>query len=318
MSDPIPNRIHARGVPRPGRWVGAVVVVVIAAMAIHGLVTNETFRWDTVWLYLRDIVVIRAIGWTLILTVGSMALAVVMAVVLAIMRRSDNPVLRGVSWFYIWFFRGTPVYVQLVFWGLISVLYPRLSIGIPFGPEFFAFTTKDVITAFWAALLGLAFNEAAYLAEIVRAGLTSVDPGQAEAAKALGMKDATILRRIVLPQAMRVIVPPTGNETISMLKTTSLVTAVPFTLDLFYATNAIGNRLYQTVPLLVIASIWYLVITSILMVGQSYLEKYYGRGFGTESSARRRRGGPGGRPSRQAAIAAAGTTTDDPFIEVTP
>jgi polar amino acid transport system permease protein len=200
------------------------------------------------------------------------------------------------------------VYVQLVFWGLISVLYPRLSIGIPFGPEFFAFTTKDVITAFWAALLGLAFNEAAYLAEIVRAGLTSVDPGQAEAAKALGMKDATILRRVVLPQAMRVIVPPTGNETISMLKTTSLVTAVPFTLDLFYATNAIGNRLYQTVPLLVIASIWYLLITSILMVGQSYLEKYYGRGFGTESGARRRRTGPGDRPSRQEAIAAAGTT----------
>ncbi|MCL1870077.1 MAG: amino acid ABC transporter permease [Promicromonosporaceae bacterium] len=317
MSDPIPHRIHARRVPRPGRWVGAVVVAVLAAMAIHGLVTNETFRWDTVWLYLRDVVVVRAIGWTLILTVGSMALAVVMAVLLAVMRRSDNPVLRGVSWFYIWFFRGTPVYVQLVFWGLLSVLYPRLSVGVPFGPELFAFTTKDVITAFWAALFGLASNEAAYLAEIVRAGLTSVDPGQAEAAKALGMKDATILRRVVLPQAMRVIVPPTGNETISMLKTTSLVTAVPFTLDLFYATNAIGNRLYQPVPLLVIASIWYLVITSILMVGQSYLERYYGRGFGTETRRQRRPGGPK-RPSRQQAIAAAGTTTEDPFLDVTP
>jgi polar amino acid transport system permease protein len=317
MSDPIPNRIHARPVPRPGRLVGALVVLVLAAMALNGLITNDTFRWDTVWLYLRDVVVIRAIGWTLILTVGSMALAIVMAVLLAIMRRSDNPVMRWVSWVYIWFFRGTPVYVQLVFWGLLSVLYPRLSVGVPFGPEFFTFSTKDVVTAFWAALLGLAFNEAAYLAEIVRAGFTGVDPGQSEAAKALGMKDFTILRRVVLPQAMRVIVPPTGNETISMLKTTSLVIAVPFTLDLFYATNAIGNRLYQPVPLLVIASIWYLVITSVLMVGQHYLERYYGRGFGTESS-RRRGGGPGGRFGRQAAIKAASTTKEDPFLEVTP
>ncbi|QAY69601.1 amino acid ABC transporter permease [Xylanimonas protaetiae] len=316
MSDPIPDRLHARPVPRPGRVVGAVVVLVLAAMAVNGLVTNDTFRWDTVWLYVRDIVVVRGIGWTLVLTFGSMALAIVMAILLAVMRRSDNPVMRGVSWFYIWFFRGTPVYVQLVFWGLLSVLYPRLSLGIPFGPELVSFDTKAVVTAFWAALLGLAFNEAAYLAEIVRAGLTSVDPGQAEAAKALGMKDSTILRRVVLPQAMRVIVPPTGNETISMLKTTSLVVAVPFTLDLFYATDAIGNRLFQPIPLLVIASIWYLVITSVLMVGQSYLEKYYGRGFGTE--ARRRRRGPGGRPTKQQAIQAAGTTTVDPFLDVTP
>ncbi|QAY64053.1 amino acid ABC transporter permease [Xylanimonas allomyrinae] len=316
MSDPIPHRIHARPVPRPGRVVGALVILVIAAMALHGLVTNATFRWDTVWLYLRDIVVIRGIGWTLVLTVGSMALAIVMAVLLAVMRRSDNPVMRGVSWTYIWFFRGTPVWVQLTFWGLLSVLYPRLSIGVPFGPEFFSFSTKDVVTAFWAALLGLAFNEAAYLAEIVRAGLTSVDPGQEEAAKALGMSNSTILRRVVLPQAMRVIVPPTGNETISMLKTTSLVIAVPFTLELFYATNAIGNRLYQPIPLLVIASIWYLVITSILMVGQHYLEQYYGRGFGSETKGRRPPR-PGG-PSRQEAIQAAGTTKDDPFLEVTP
>jgi len=318
MSDPIPHRIHARPVPRPGRIVGAVVVLVLAAMAVHGLVTNDAFRWDTVWLYLRDVVVIRAIGWTLLLTFGSMALAIVMAILLAIMRRSDNPVMRWTSWTYIWFFRGTPVYVQLTFWGALAVLYPRLSLGIPFGPEFFTFETKAVVTAFWAALLGLAFNEAAYLAEIVRAGLTSVDPGQGEAAKALGMKESQILRRVILPQAMRVIVPPTGNETISMLKTTSLVIAVPFTLDLFYATNAIGNRLYQPIPMLIIASIWYLLITSALMVGQHHLERYYGRGFGTENRRRRGVGGPGGRPNKQRAIQAAGTTTDDPFLEVTP
>ena len=217
--------------------------------------------------------------------------------------------------------RGTPLYTQLVFWGLISVLYPRLSLGIPFGPEFFEFRTADLFTAFVCALIGLSLNEAAYLAEIVRAGLGSVDPGQTEAAKALGMKDGKILTRIVLPQAMRVIVPPTGNETISMLKTTSLVLAVPFTLDLQYSTNAIGNRLFLPIPLLMVAAIWYLLITSVLMVGQHYVERYYGRGFGTQTPTRRRGRGPGGRgrkPNRQDLIAASGTTKDDPFLEVTP
>ncbi len=317
--DPVPNRIHAIGVPRPGRWVAAAVLLVLAAMFVNMLITNPRLRWDTVWLYLRDVTVIRGVGWTLLLTVTSMLLAVVMAVSLAVMRRSDNPVMRTVSWIYIWFFRGTPIFVQLVFWGLISVLIPRMTLGIPFGPEFVGFTTSQVFTAAVCAVLGLAFNEAAYLAEIVRAGLAAVDPGQSEAARALGMKDGTILRRIILPQAMRVIVPPTGNETISMLKTTSLVLAVPFTHDLLYATDAIGNRLFQPVPLLIVASLWYLLITSILMVGQHYLERYYGRGFGTESTPRRRRGPRPGRPSRQELIAASGTTKQaDPFLDVTP
>ncbi|MFJ1513831.1 amino acid ABC transporter permease [Cellulosimicrobium funkei] len=319
--DPVPDRIHAVPVPRPGRWVSAALLLVLAAMAANALLTNEKFRWDVVWLYFRDVTVVRGVGWTLVLTFGSMLIAIVLAVLLAIMRRSDNPVMRSVSWGYIWFFRGTPIYTQLVFWGLISVLYPRLSLGIPFGPEFFEFRTADLFTAFVCALIGLSLNEAAYLAEIVRAGLGSVDPGQTEAAKALGMKDGKILTRIVLPQAMRVIVPPTGNETISMLKTTSLVLAVPFTLDLQYSTNAIGNRLFLPIPLLMVAAIWYLLITSVLMVGQHYVERYYGRGFGTQTATRRRGRGPGGRgrkPSRQDLIAASGTTKDDPFLEVTP
>lgn len=313
--DPVPNRIHARPVPRPGRLVAAAVVLVLAAMAANALITNDNFRWDVVWLYLRDVVIVRGVMWTLILTFASMAIAVVLAVVLAVMRRSDNPVMRWVSWAWIWFFRGTPIYTQLIFWGLLAVLYPRLSLGIPFGPEFFTFRTDDVITAFWAALLGLALNESAYLAEIVRAGLTSVDPGQTEAAKALGMKDGKIMRRVILPQAMRVIVPPTGNETISMLKTTSLVVAVPFGLELTFAAGAIGNRIFLPVPLLVVAALWYLLITSILMVGQHYLEQYYGRGFGTATGRRGRGKGPGG---RQAAIAAAGTVKEDVNREVTP
>jgi polar amino acid transport system permease protein len=316
---PAPELIRARGVRRPGRWVSAAVVAVLAAMVASALVTNERFRWDVVWLYLRDVTVVRGVGWTLLLTACAMLVAVVLAVTLAIMRRSDNPVMRGVSWFYIWVFRGTPIYTQLVFWGLLSVLYPRLSLGVPFGPELFVFETSDVITAFWAALLGLALNEAAYLAEIVRAGLGSVDPGQSEAARALGMSESRILRRIVLPQAMRVIVPPTGNETISMLKTTSLVLAVPFTLDLTYASNAIGNRLFLPIPLLLVAALWYLAITSVLMVGQHYLERYYGRGFdGARAAGGGGRGSRRARLSRQQAILGAGTTTDRPFLDVTP
>ncbi|MFV0634450.1 amino acid ABC transporter permease [Demequina sp.] len=314
-SDPVPNRIHARPVPRPGRWIAAALLAVLAAMAVHGLITNPNYRWDVVWLYLRDVSVIRGVGWTLVLTFGSMVIGIVLAVILAIMRRSDNPVLRSASWFYIWLFRGTPIYTQLVFWGLISVLYPTLSIGIPFGPEFYTFQTSMVITAFWAALLGLGLNEAAYLAEIVRAGLGSVDKGQEEAARALGMKESTILRRIVIPQAMRVIVPPTGNETISMLKTTSLVLAVPFTLDLTFATNAIGNRLFLPIPLLIVSAFWYLLITSILMVGQHYLERYYGKGTGEHAGGGKRKKR---RFGRQSAIQAAGTAKDDPFLEVTP
>jgi polar amino acid transport system permease protein len=308
MSDPIPHRLHARAVPRPGRWVGAAVVLILAAMGVHALVTNENFRWDVFGKYVFAAPIIRGVGWTLILTFGSMALAIVMAILLAVMRRSDNPVLRYVAWFYIWFFRGTPVYVQLVFWGLVTVLYPKLSLGIPFGPEFFTFSLHGLfINGFWPALLGLAFNEAAYLSEIMRAGLLSVDPGQGEAARALGMKEGTIFRRIVMPQAMRVIVPPTGNETISMLKTTSLVIAVPFALDLYYQANAIGNRTFAVIPALIIASFWYLIFTSVLMVGQSYLERYFGRGFGVAKATRRVRR-MGGRAGRGMAIAAAGTT----------
>lgn len=312
-TDPVPGRIHARGVPRPGRWAGAAVLLVLAAMGLHGLVANEKFDWPTVATYILDVKIVKGVGWTLWLTVASMAIAIVLAVILAVMRRSDNPIMRWVAWFYIWIFRGTPIYTQLVFWGLISVLYPRLGLGVPFGPELWSFSTQDVITAARAAILGLALNEAAYMAEIVRSGLASVDPGQTEAATALGMKPRKILTRIVLPQAMRVIVPPTGNETIGMLKTTSLVLAVPFTLDLQFASNAIANVTYKPIPLLMVAAIWYLAITSVLMVGQHYVEAYYGRGFGTSRPVARRRGP---RARRQAAIARAGTTPRNPPPEV--
>ena len=276
----IPNRIKALPVKRTGPIVAAVVVALLAAMLLQGLITNPRFEWNVVWKYLFNENVLEGIKYTLLLTVISMGIAIILAVILAVMRKSINPVLRGVSWFYIWFFRGTPVYTQLVFWGLFAVLVPRIGVGIPFTSiEFWSIDSQSVITAFNAAWLGLALNEAAYLAEIVRAGLEAVDPGQTEAAKALGMKRSMIMRRVVLPQAMRIIIPPTGNEFIGKLKTTSLVNAVPFTLELQFATTAIATRLYKPIPLLIVACIWYLVITSILMVLQSRLEKHFGKGF---------------------------------------
>jgi len=273
-----PERITAVPVRHPGRWVAVAVLTVLVAMLVHALVTNERLRWDLVSRYLFDQRVGRGVLETLKLTVLAMALGVFLGIVLAVMRLSPNPLLSGAAWVYLWVFRGTPVYTQLVFWGLFGVFMPRLGLGIPFGPEFVSFNSTELVTAFAAALLGLALNEAAYMAEIVRAGILSVDEGQTEAAAALGMARGLLMRRIVLPQAMRVIVPPTGNELISMLKTTSLVIAVPYTLDLYYQTRQVGILLFQPLPLLIVAAIWYLVLTSILMVGQYYLERYYARG----------------------------------------
>ncbi len=309
----IPQPINARSHPRPSVWVWAAIVLVLLAMFIHGLLTNPNYHWDVVAQYIVDPRIVRGVGWTLLLTFAAMTIGITLAVTTAVMRMGTNPILRGVAWGYIWLFRGTPIYTQLVFWGLLPVLYPRLSLGVPFGSEFWVFTTKDVINAGVAACLGLGLNEGAYLSEIVRTGLLSVDKGQTEAATALGMRQGQVLRRIIIPQAMRVIVPPTGNETISMLKTTSLVTAVPFTLELTFVTNAIGNQTFLPVPLLMVAMIYYLVITSVLMVGQYYLERYYGRGFDDEPAANNSKG-----KGRQRAINASKTVREDINLDVTP
>lgn len=284
-SDPIPGRIRAKASPRPATWISAVIVAIITVALVRFLALNPVLDWPTVFTYLFDVKVIQGVGWTLLITVLAMGLGTVVALAAAVMRRSENPVLRMVSWGYIFVFRGTPVYTQLVFWGLFTVIVPRLALGVPFGPELFSFSTREVFPALAAAVVGLGLNEGAYLAEIIRSGLTSVDRGQSEAARALGMGEGKILRRIIIPQAMRVIIPPLGNETIGMLKTTSLVLAVPFTLDLTFATNAIANKLFTPVPLLIVAAFWYLAVTSVLMVGQYYLERYFGRGFDDRSPA---------------------------------
>ena len=267
-------------VKKPGPIIAGVIVAVIACSLLYSIITNPRFEWQVVGIYLISDNVLSGIGWTLLLTLIAMVISIVFAVGLAMIRKSVNPVLRGVSWFFIWFFRGTPVYTQLVFWGMFAVLVPRISIGIPFtSVEFWSIDSNVIMTSLTAAVVGLSLNESAYLSEIVRAGLEAVDSGQVEAAKALGMGRALTMRRVILPQAMRIIVPPLGNETIGMLKTTSLVLAVPFTLELQFATNAIANRIYKPIPLLLVASIWYLIITSILMVLQYMLEKHFAKGF---------------------------------------
>lgn len=275
-----PAFAHNVVVPRrhPGRWLAVGILGIIALQVSQAVAINPNFHWDVYLRYLFSPHVMRGVGWTLLLTVAAMTVAIVFAGVLVIMRDSDNPILRGLAYGFVWFFRGTPLYTQLLFWGLFAVLFPHLSLSIPLGPEIVSVETKYIVTPMVAAIFGLGFNESAYLTEIFRAGFNAIDRGQAEAAQALGMRPAKIWWRILMPQAMRVIIPPTGNETIGMLKATSLVLAIPFTLDLMFATNAIANRLYLPIPLLMVAASWYLAITSALMVGQHYLERHFGKG----------------------------------------
>lgn len=271
LNRPVPLR-------HPWRWVAAAGILLILTIIVSSVITNQNFRWDTYFAYVLDVNVVQGVGWTLLLTFLAMLIAIVIAITLAFMRESDNPVLTWSAWAWVWFFRGTPVYTQLIFWGLLTVLYPKIVIGVPWGPELFEAVLSDPTRGFLPAVIGLGLNESAYLAEIFRAGLKSVDKGQGEAAEALGMNRRKVMWRIILPQAMRVIVPPTGNETISMLKTTSLVLAVPFTLDLTFTTNALAVRTYQPIPMLMVAATWYLLVTSVLMVGQYFIERHYGKG----------------------------------------
>jgi polar amino acid transport system permease protein len=276
-TDTRPAPLQAVPVRHPGRWAAVAVIAVLVAMAVSSVVTNPNWEWRFQLDNAFAAPVVQGVWTTLWLTGASMLMGVLLGIVLAVMRLSPNPVLSSAAWVYIWVFRGTPVLVQLVIWANLGSLYRQISLGVPFGPAWFAFDTRNLIPNVAAALLGLGLNEAAYMSEIIRAGILSVDEGQGEAASALGMSRMLTLRRIVLPQAMRVVVPPTGNETISMLKTTSLVSAVPYA-ELFFQTSSIGSRTFQVFPTLVMASLWYLALTSVLMTGQYYIERYYARG----------------------------------------
>jgi len=273
-----PEAVKAIPVRHPWRWVSAAAVFLIAADAIYTLITAPNMDWSVVGRYLFQRLILEGVSLTLALTVVAMVIGIVLGAILAVMRISPNPVMSAVSWFYIWFFRGTPVLVQVFFWWNLAIILPRLGIGIaPNGPWLLSASTNELITPFVAAMLGLGLNEAAYMSEIVRAGIISVDQGQTEAAQALGMTRLQVMQRIVLPQAMRVIIPPTGNETISMLKTTSLafVATVP---ELYTRAQQIANFNFKVVELLTVASLWYLFMTSILTIGQYYIERYFARG----------------------------------------
>ncbi|MCB1280714.1 MAG: amino acid ABC transporter permease [Salinibacterium sp.] len=274
-----PAPIKAIRLRHPWRNVVAVILILMLALFIIDASQRDAYGWDNFEKYIFDKRISQAAGYTLLLTIYSMIIAIILGITLAVMRLSDNPVVKGVAWLYLWVFRGTPIYVQLVFWGLFATIYKTIDIGIPFTTPWLQFPT-DFISVFWLAVIGLSLNEAAYMAEIVRAGILSVDKGQDEAATALGMSWIQTMRRVVIPQAMRIIIPPTGNEVISMLKTTSLVAAVPFSFDLYGRSRDISAVIFDPIPLLLVASAWYLAFTSILMVGQYFLEKRFSRGVG--------------------------------------
>ncbi|UOX87373.1 amino acid ABC transporter permease [Amycolatopsis sp. FBCC-B4732] len=269
--------IKAVPVRHYGRWVAGVVILFVAFIVVRSVITNDALQWPVVGDYLFDDRILRGLQNTLILTVISMVIGIVGGILLAVMRLSPNPLTSGAAAIYIWLFRGTPLITQLIIWNFLALAYPRLGLGVPFGPEFVSWDTNQLITQFTASLLGLGLNEAAYMAEIVRGGIQSVDDGQLEAASALGMSRTKTLRRIILPQAMRVIIPPTGNETISMLKTTALVVVIGY-YELMVAVQTIYAQNYKTVPLLLTAGAWYLFMTSVLTVVQVQIEKRFSRG----------------------------------------
>ncbi|MEJ5998762.1 amino acid ABC transporter permease [Corynebacterium sp. H130] len=276
-----PEMIQAKPLRHPGRWVAAAILAALAAWFVISAAGNDAYGWDTYRQYLFDTRIATAALHTLAITVLSMLMGVALGALLAVLRMSPNPVMRGVSWLYLWIFRGTPVYVQLVFWGLIGAIYSSVNLG------FTEISLENAFkNAFLLAVLGLGLNEAAYMAEIVRAGIQAVPEGQIEASKALGMSWWQTMRRTVLPQAMRIIVPPTGNEFISLLKTTSLVVAIPYSGELYGRAMDISNALFEPVPMLLVAATWYLAVTSLLMVIQSYVEKYYDRGARRQLTAR--------------------------------
>lgn len=268
----------ARRAPTWGRWVCWIVVLIVGANFLWLVATNPNFEWRVVLQWFTEASVLKGLQVTLGLTLVSMVLGTLLGLLLAVWRLSENRLLSSLASLYIWFFRGTPLLVQLIFWYNLSTLFPTLSLTLPWTSLTWAsWNTNDLITPLTAAIAGLALNEAAYMAEIIRAGLLSVDNGQVETTQAFGMSRARALRRIIIPQAMRAIIPPSGNQLISMIKATSLVSVIAMG-DLLYSVQAVYNRTFEIIPMLMVAVIWYLLITSLLNVGQSAIERYYARG----------------------------------------
>lgn len=277
---PVPPGPAERVLPlrRPGRWIAALVVLVLASQAANGLLTNPFYQWDRFAYWFLRPVILEGLLITLQVAAYSAVLGLAGGVLLALGRLSGNPVLRSASWTYIWLFRSVPLIVVLLFLYNLSALYPTLSVGVPFGPAFFTFDESRLATDLVVAVIGLSLSEAAYAAEIVRAGVLSVDQGQHEAAAALGLPKRYQFARIVFPQALRSIVPSYVNQLIGLLKATSLVFYVSL-LDLFGSVQSLaGTYPGDVVPLLLVATVWYVILTSVVSVVQFYVERYYARG----------------------------------------
>jgi polar amino acid transport system permease protein len=261
------------------RWLVRLVVLVLLAMLVHLLLTSKSIQWHVVGHYFTHKSILLGVLRTLELTVLGMAIGVSLGLVLALMRLSHSALLKAAASLFLWFFRGTPLLVQVLFWFNLASFIKRISIGIPFGPSLVSWDTNSLITPFVAAILALGLNQAAYMCEIVRAGILSVDPGQLEASLTLGMTTQRAMRRVVLPQAMRIIIPPTANHAIGLLKDSSLVSVISMT-ELLYSAQIIYANTFQTIPLLIVASLWYLLMTTVTSTGQFYLERHFGRGSG--------------------------------------
>lgn len=284
-SESRPEAIKAVPIKHWGLWIASVVILYLFAALVYSLAKNDKLQWDVVGDYLLKPIILRAVLGTIQLTVIAMVIGAIGGTLLAVMRLSKNYILSGLSWLYIWFFRGTPVYVQILIWGNFGILYPKLFLSLPFtGWALEGIETNRIIGGMVAAILALGLNEAAYAAELVRAGIISVDRGQSEAAHSLGMSFPQTMRRIVLPQAMRVIIPPMGNETISMLKTTSLIAVLGNVNELMTKTQILYSQNFKIMPLLITACIWYIFITTLLTIGQHYLERHFGKGFGANET----------------------------------
>ncbi|ASV87991.1 amino ABC transporter, permease, 3-TM region, His/Glu/Gln/Arg/opine family domain protein (plasmid) [Ochrobactrum quorumnocens] len=256
--------------------IAATLLIILILYCVQKIAANPNFGWSVVGEYLFDSRILWGLSLTLWLTVVTMVIGVVLGTIFAIMAMSNNVVISKVASAYIWFFRGTPVLVQLIFWYNLGALFPEMSIGLPFTSWWISVSTNSLISPVTAAVLGLGLNEGAYMSEIIRSGLMSVEPGQKQAAKSLGMTNSKTLWRIILPQAMPVIIPPTGNQTIGMLKTSSLVSVISLA-DLLYSAQTIYSRNFQTIPLLIVACIWYLAATTILSALQVRIERHFGR-----------------------------------------
>jgi polar amino acid transport system permease protein len=287
MSSTAPTLSTATGAPRldlppvplarPGRWIAAALVLLVVAWFAWIVVNNPNFQWRVVGKYLFSREILDGVKLTIELTISAMAIGVTLGLTAALMRLSDNKLLSTAAKAYIVAFRGTPALVQLIFWFNLAALFPKITLGIPFfGPDWLSIDANALITPVVAANLGLGLCEGAYMAEIVRAGILSVDAGQREAAAALGLTRAQAMRRIILPQALRVIVPPTGNQIIGMLKLTSLASVISVT-EVLAAAGLIYTRTYETIPLLIVASLWYLALTSVLTLVQRVIERRLGR-----------------------------------------